>query len=67
MKRYDKHDGGYMDEEDSGEWVRYGDVAVLINALNLISDGTADDECASPLTKEDMMRIASHALSAEGK
>lgn len=64
MKRYSKNDGGYMDEDESGEWVRYADVVSLENSLGLISDGNADDECASPLTKEDMMMIASSALSA---
>lgn len=39
-------------------------LAGMENALNLISDGNADDECATPLTKEDMMRIARSALSA---
>jgi hypothetical protein len=34
----------------------------LDNALNLIRDGCADDECASPLTKEDMQQIANNVL-----
>jgi hypothetical protein len=58
MKKYEKHDGGYMDEEIGGTYYEVAEVNLLLaEAVNLIQTLLPDSEtgecqfCSAPISK----------------